>query len=173
MIRHVLSLVFGLLLLATQAGCNVAQSIAQEIAKDHLLSEIDAAESRWQEQNITNYRIVVRSASVWHLQTDTIIVHGGTVTEHSASCLNALLERDGECEIEPIDPQTRTVEGLFAKARDLVDLAASGDSIIYVMDGISFEFDPIYSYPELIASSPPNAYDAAWGWIVEEFEVLS
>jgi hypothetical protein len=169
---RILSLAFGLLLLA-QTGCSVVQSIAQSAAKDRLLAEIDAAEARWQAQDITDYRIVVRSASAWHSQTDTITVQDGIVTEHSASCGASLLESDNTCEVESIDPQTHTVEGLFDEARELVNRAASGESFAYQLGGLSFEFDPVYGYPNRVASSPPGVYDADWAWIVEGFEVLS
>jgi hypothetical protein len=163
------SLFFSLALLMAANGL----LLCLILSPGSLADEIDAAEERWQAQGITDYRIAVRSASVWHNQTDIITVRDGDVTEHSASCTNSLLEREGECEIEPADPQTRTVEGLFAGARDLVNLAAGGESVVYVLEGLSFEFHSVYGYPELIASSPPNVYDAAWGWMVEEFEDLS
>jgi hypothetical protein len=162
MIRLINSLVFGLALLMAQTGCT-------SIEKARLIGEINAAEARWQAQGITDYRIAVRFISVWRIQTDTLTVRDGLVTEHSALCATSLIPISDDCVIESIDPQAYTVEGLFARARNLVSRGINRGSI----EGLSLRFDPVYGYPASIASSPPELIDADSSWNVEEFVVLS
>jgi hypothetical protein len=158
----------GFLLLLT--GCANIRTVVQNVAELHPLNRINAAETQWKAKGLKNYRISVRYVSAWYLQTDTITVRNGIVTEHTATCAVSLLNVDGKCNVVEVDPQTLTVEGLFQQARKLVSMAATSKKSTDPLAGLSFQFDPTYSYPVRIASTPPHLIDADVAWIVETFE---
>lgn len=159
----------GFIFLCLLTGCANIQAVVQDAAKIRFLNQIDAAEAQWKAKGLKSYRISIRAVSVWHLQTDSITVQNGTVTEHTATCEVSLLE-SGKCKVMPVDPQALTVESLFQKARQWVNSASSGNNPADALSGLSFQFDPTYGYPTKIASSPPHIMDADEAWIVEKFE---
>lgn len=81
-------------------------------------AEIEAAESRWQAQGVTDYEIEVqRQRGVEPAQFVTLEVVGGEIAESYQDCTPTPGSNAG-CVIERVDPEAFTVEGLFAYARD-------------------------------------------------------
>jgi 4-hydroxybenzoate polyprenyltransferase len=160
-LAHVLTLVFmmgmgSLICLATILGS------ATRVRAD-LLTRIDRARAKWDQQGIDGYRIVVRDSSLWHMQTHDVLVRNGTVAQASATCIPAPIE-GRECQVRPFDPQEYMVDGLFDRARWL---AERGEP-----QWIGIEFDARYGYPTLIRYDDPEIVDEEWAWGVQEFEVL-
>lgn len=158
-----------ILLLAAllQTGCGSLQRIDETL----LGAQIAQAEARWQGHAIESYHLRVRKASLWHVQTESITVQDGIVIEHRAVCVVAPLETDGTCDVEPVDVQMYTVEGLFATSRQFMD-ALSSDNVTIASQRLSLQFDPIYGLPTLMTSSPTEVTDAGASWVIEEFEPL-
>lgn len=164
-------LAFVLTLLAL-TGCSAVQTLIAGSTQARLLAQIDEAESRWQAQALDSYTITVRTVSAWHMQVDTLTVQNGVVIGHEASCGRSLLDSAETCEVQPVEDEEFTVEGLFRLARAMVDTATRSELGASMMEGLRFEFDAVYSYPTRIVSSPVGVYDADVAWIVEAFEPL-
>jgi hypothetical protein len=154
--RRIVSVVHLVCLLAVLASCRSVQELS-------LQEEVEQAEQRWAEQGVNDYRIVVVTSSIWHMQVHHIVVRDGDVAESSATCEPAPVEM-GKCEVRPFDAEDYTVPGLFARARWL---AQSRD----VQYG-RIEFDATYSFPARMFFDHPEMIDEEWGWRVEAFEVL-
>jgi hypothetical protein len=160
--RLVTSIVLGCMSVAVLLYA--ASSLAFADEKDVLRTQIDQAEQQWNGQGITSYRIVVRRInSIWHAQTNTIIVVNGQVTEQSSTCITAPAEPQ-PCRIRAFDPTEFTVPGLFATARALTEK--------YQPDALTFRFDDVYGFPKSMLSNRPNVTDDDEGWGVESFTAL-
>jgi hypothetical protein len=132
--------------------------------KDNLRAQVDQAEQQWNGQGITSYRIVVRRInSIWHAQTNTIVVVDGQVTEQSSTCVRAPMEMSA-CQVRPIDPVEYTVPGLFATARALIDKQP--------LDALTFRFDNVYGFPKSMLSDRADVHDDDEGWAVESLTAL-
>ena len=154
--RRISSMVHLICLVVMLASCNSAQDLS-------LQKEVEQAEQRWAEQSVDDYRIVVVTSSIWHMQIHDITAQDGDVAEASATCEPASVEM-GKCDVQPFDAEDYTVAGLFARARWL---AQSRDAQYG-----QIEFDPTYSFPARMSFNHPEMIDEEWGWRVETFEVL-
>ncbi len=128
-----------------------------------LLDTINEAESDWLVKNIGDYRIVVTTSSLWHIQTHTILIRFGELGEATATCTPAPLE-SGSCAVSDFDPQTFTVPGLFAQARAVAQTDEGRWTAI--------TFDPLYGFPNQISYTNPTLNDADFTWRVDEFQPL-
>lgn len=154
--RRIVSVVHLVCLLLVLASCRTAQDLS-------LQKEVEQARQRWAEQGVDDYRIVVVTSSIWHMQIHDIIVMDGDVADASASCEPAPLEL-GKCEVQSFDAKEYTVPGLFVRARWL---AQSRDAQYG-----RIEFDSTYGFPARMSFNHPEMIDEEWAWRVETFELL-
>lgn len=155
--NHRISCVIHLICLVVMlASCSSVQHLS-------LQNEVEQAEQRWAEHGVDDYRIIVVTSSIWHMQIHDIVVRNGVVAEASATCEPAPVEM-GKCEVQPFEAEEYTVPGLFARARWL---AQSRDAQYG-----RIEFDSTYSFPVRMSFNHPEMIDEEWGWRVETFEVL-
>lgn len=154
--RRIVNVALFVCLLVALASCRSVQDLT-------LQKEIEQAEQHWAEQGVDDYRIVVVTSSIWHMQIHDLIVRDGGVAEASATCEPAPVEL-GKCEVQPFDAEEYTVSGLFARARWL---AQSRDAQYG-----RIEFDATYGFPTRMSFNHPEMIDEEWGWRVEAFEVL-
>ena len=132
--------------------------------QESLLSQIDAAQTQWQAQEITSYRVKVLAVrGTWHAQSHQITVKDGQVVDESASCTPAPAEM-GECEVEPFDAQDYTIPALFALAQSKVQAGQA--------QHIRLTFDPSFGFPNLLSSGDPEIIDGGEVWRVMAFEAL-
>lgn len=150
----------------TAAATPTTESIAPTLPPaqtDQLLDTIDQAESDWQDKGIGDYRLVITTISLWHLQTHTIVIRFGEISEATATCSPAPLEM-GSCEVTEFDPQTFTIAGLFTQARTMAQTDEGRWTTI--------TFDPTYHFPNRISYTNPTLNDANSTWNVDEFQPL-
>ncbi len=132
----------------------------------HELSEAElaAAEALWESQNIDHYRIEILDVrSIWHAQTNVVIVQDGVAADAGASCIPAPME-GGECAVQPFDPDQYTIPALFDTTRKQF----AGDQALWT----HIRFDETYGYPAEISFDDPEILDEDWGLRVTSFEVL-
>jgi hypothetical protein len=145
--------IFSLLLIAALTACTPSPS-----------RKIDQAERKWQDQDITSYRIaVLHVQSIWHAQTNTITVREGEVVEVTGICIPAPFE-GGSCTVEEVDPAEYLVPGLFETARRLVEHQPA--------EAVEITFDESYGFPKAISFNLPDVVDEDNYWEVKSFEVL-
>jgi len=126
--------------------------------------QIGEAELLWQKSNIESYEIVVLHVhSIWSAQSHRITVRHGQVVASRAECIPAPMQM-GECELQTFKASDYTVEGLFARARELAARAGG--------EFTRLEFDAVYGFPNLIAYDHPEVVDEDNSLRVTEFEVL-
>ncbi len=154
--RRIVSVVHLVCLGVVLASCRSAQDLS-------LPQEVERAEQQWAEQGVDDYRIVVVTSSIWHMQIHDIIIQGDNVAEASATCEPAPTE-SGKCEVQPFDAEDYTVPGLFARARWLAQARDAQYGRI--------EFDSAYGFPARMSFNHPEMIDEEWGWRVATFEVL-
>ena len=154
--RRIVSVVHLVCLAVALVSCRSIHDLS-------LQKEIEQAEQRWAEQGVDDYRIVVVTSSIWHMQIHDIIVRDSQVAESSATCEPAPVEL-GKCEVQPFNAEEYTVPGLFARARWL---AGSRDAQYG-----QIEFDATYSFPARMFFDHPETIDEEWAWRVEAFAVL-
>lgn len=127
-------------------------------------SQVRGAERLWQEQNITSYEIEVQHVqSIWHAQTNRIVVRDGVVVATEATCVPAPAEL-GSCEVEEVEGESFTVDALFAHAYSLADRDEP--------EAISLSFDPHYGYPTRLHYDHPDILDEDVVWAVTHFAAL-
>lgn len=126
-------------------------------------SKLNQAMKKWNAQGITHYRIGVwHMQSVWHLQTYEIEVDGDQIS-HTASCITAPAE-SYKCEITEYDPNSFTIDGLFATAERILDKEGS--------KWVQVRYNALYGYPEYIGYDHPEIWDEDVAWIVKTFDPL-
>ncbi len=123
--------------------------------------ELARAEKRWQAQPIDSYQIEVLVVnSTWHAQYHLITVRDGEVVDSSARCIPAPAEM-GKCEVREYTADDYTVPGLFSKARTAL-------TSIYARF-MEVDYEPTYSFPNIISYSNPEIIDGGWMWRVTSF----
>ena len=128
------------------------------------MTQLDQAEQKWTNQNITSYRMEVLVVnSIWHAQSHQIIVQNNAVAESTARCIPAPMEA-GTCEVRAYTAEEYTVPSLFAQARSQIQ----GQQIQW----IKITYDPTYGFPNQISFDNLNIIDEDWTWRVMIFEAL-
>lgn len=124
----------------------------------------DAQADKWAAQNITSYQIQVTEISLWNIQTHTVTVKDGVITEEFATCQPSLLSFDGTCQIEPYEAENFTVPGLFALAQRFMEQDNG--------EWTTITYNETYYFPADIAYNNPDIYDEEVSWRVDSFEPL-
>jgi hypothetical protein len=128
------------------------------------VAQIKSRQNQWRQKNIRRYRIaVLKIQSIFHAQTNTLVVEDGKVVEQSATCIPAPYE-GRECKIQEFDPNEFTVEGLFNTALKYAPESASTKLVV--------TFDDTYHFPTTISRDNEIAIDDEAFWRVESFEPL-
>ncbi|MBI5303087.1 MAG: hypothetical protein HY868_13210 [Chloroflexi bacterium] len=144
--RQIILLIFGLLL----AACSTPDPISD-------------ADAKWQSKKTTSYRIEVREASFWHIQTNIITVKNDQVVNQAASCDKAILETT-KCQVRPIQASEYTVLGMFARAKKYMQ----GDSAPFT----KITYDETWGFPSLIVYNNTRVTDSGVSYQVLKFETL-
>lgn len=126
--------------------------------------ELEAAETAWQAQEISRYMIVVAYTPSHTVNQSiyTLTVDNGEIVEESATCV--AFGTNPSCVVEDIDPNTLTVPGLFATARNALNNDLINDT------GNGFNFHDTYGLPQFIGLRSGGQFP--WFWRVNAFEVL-
>lgn len=124
----------------------------------------DAQADKWAAQNITSYQIQVTEISLWNIQTHTVTVKDGVITEEFATCQPSLLSFDGTCQIEPYEAENFTVPGLFALAQRFMEQDNG--------EWTTITYNETYYFPTDISYNNPDIYDEEVSWRVDLFEPL-
>lgn len=150
--RNISYIMFSLLLLLL-AACGPDNPVR---------SQIETAQAQWQAKNVRSYRIsVLRVNSIWHAQTNTILVKDGAVVDHSATCVPAPFEGK-TCTVREFSADEFTVDGLFKTARAAADNNAANREI-------KITFDETFHFPDHISTDDPKATDDDSLWRVVAF----
>jgi Family of unknown function (DUF6174) len=149
---------------ASPSGSSAAPSGTVSVANADMRTQLVAAEQRWQQSGASDYRIMVTTTTFNIAQTNTITVRGGKVADQSAMC-NPLPSSGGKlCRVQQLPPETLTVPGLFAKARELIDGTSRQGTVT---------FDARYGYPTEISSRIPRVSDTESNEKVAGYEAIS
>jgi hypothetical protein len=120
-----------------------------------------AAKARqWQALGIHDYKMTVRSASMWHVQTLSLEVRGDRVIDYTTACTPAPLEF-GECMVQDLDPDDYTAEGLFARLGEAYRH--------HQLPWYRIQYDPEYGVPRMIRFDDPHLIDEEFALDVREF----
>jgi hypothetical protein len=130
--------------------------------KNDLGSQIDAAQSQWQAKNVRSYQIsVMRVNSIWHAQTNVVVVKDGAVVDKSATCVPAPFEGK-TCTVQEFNADEFTIDGLFKTAREIVSQNQGNREV-------KITFDETFHFPATIVSDDPKAVDDDSMWRVVSF----
>lgn len=117
-----------------------------------LLSELETAVALWNSQEIESYQITVRHRQpTWNTQNITITVEDGMVIDSTHTCFP-----QQECIMQDVDPETVTIEALFATAENVLTLNDPETDMT---------FNQTYGYPNSII------YEDA-SWVTDGFQLL-
>ena len=117
-----------------------------------LRAELETAVALWNSQQIERYQITVRHRQpTWNTQNLTITVENGAVIDINHTCFP-----EQDCIMQEIDPNTVTIEALFATAETVLDLNDPETEL---------SFNQTYGYPNSIF------YEDA-SWVTDGFRLL-
>lgn len=127
------------------------------------LTELDAAEAKWEANGVESYTITVNyTGSNTINQTIYVVqVANNEIVDYTASCV--FFGTNTSCINEEVPENTLTVPGLFELARE----ALTTDSINE--DGNGFRFEETLGYPRHVALKSQGSWP--WAWRVTSFEI--
>lgn len=117
-----------------------------------LTAELEAATARWNSQQVQRYQLTVsHRQGTWDTQNITLTVENGQITDSQHTCFP-----QKNCVLQPVEPETVTIEALFETAVAVIALNDPETQIT---------FSQTYGYPNGVIYT-----DASW--VVNGFEVL-
>jgi len=126
--------------------------------------DLENAETLWHAASIDSYRIKVQIGGAWRLNTYTITVQHGEITNAVVQCGPGMVGLV-DC---PEDAQAAahdfTVAGLFTQLHSIIDT----DNAAW----LTASFDPALGYPMSMGFDHPEIMDEEWFINVLSFEAL-
>ena len=151
---------------AMQAAIQATMAAEQDNRGEQIaawLTELEAAEVRWEANPVSNYEIEVLYVESTRqiIQFHTITVANGIVVAEERRCRDQFLN----CIFAEIAAERFTIPGLFQTARAALENDEVNDA------GGGFDFHETYGFPQRIALHSPGANSLPWYWQVESFTV--
>ncbi len=127
------------------------------------LTELDAAEDKWEANGVENYTITINyTGSNTVNQTIYVAqVANNEIVDYTVSCL--FFGTNTSCINEEVPVSTLTVPGLFELAREALTTDTINDS------GNGFRFEETLGYPRHVALKSQGNWP--WAWRVTSFEL--
>lgn len=118
-------------------------------------------QEKWQEKKIIDYTLEVMVVnSIWHVQKYSLTVNNGSLINSNVVCSPAPMEF-GSCTIQAFEISDYQIQGLFGKAKEMLE----SDSSAYT----KIEYDPDFGFPAEIIYDDPSVVDEDWSWRVISF----